>query len=170
MERDRISHRVARFRWDNDLLFRVWSDGVRHIVPRSNQRASLLRQMHEELGHFGVRMTHTMLRNQYWWTGMYQQVATYVSRCEVCDQVRSIFNTFSALLRHLPIMGLSYRSSLDFSGPLVVTPRGTKYVSVMVEHFSKWIELVALPQNSQSWLLWLFLIECWRILKHLQRC
>ena len=45
-------------------------------------------------------------------------------------------------------MGLGYRWSLDFAGPLVVTTRGAKYVLVMVEHFSKWIELVALPQNS----------------------
>lgn len=44
-------------------------------------------------------------------------------------------------------MGLGYRWSLDFAGPLTITPRGAKYVLVMVEHFSKWIELVALPQN-----------------------
>ena len=76
---------------------------------------------------------------------MYQQVAMYVSRCEVCDRVRSSFNTLSPQLQPLPIMGLGYRWSLDFAGPLVVTPRGAKYVLVMVEHFSKWIELVAQP-------------------------
>lgn len=150
MERDRVSHRVARFRWENGLLFRVWPDGARRIVPRPDQKASLVRQVHEELGHFGVRRTHSMLRSQYWWTGMYQQVATYVSRCEVCDRFRSSFNTLSPQLRPLPIMGLGYRWSLDFAGPLVVTPRGAKYVLVMVEHFSKWIELVALPQNSSE--------------------
>ena len=47
-------------------------------------------------------------------------------------------------------MGLGYRWSLDFARPLVVTPRGAKYVLVMVEHFSKWIELVTLPQNSSE--------------------
>jgi hypothetical protein len=30
----------------------------------------------------------------------------------------------------------------------MTTPRGTKYVLLMVEHFSKWIELVVLPHNS----------------------
>lgn len=37
---------------------------------------------------------------------------------------------------------------MDFAGPLVPTSRGAKYVLVMAEYFSKWIELVALPQNS----------------------
>jgi hypothetical protein len=54
MERDRVSHRITRFRWTNGLLFRVWPNGTRHIVPRPDQRASLVRQMHEELRHFGV--------------------------------------------------------------------------------------------------------------------
>ena len=99
MERDKVSHRITRFCWSNGLLFRVWPNGTRRIVPRPDQRASLVRQVHEELGHFGVRTTHFMLCNQYWWTGMYQQVATYVSRCEICDRVMSSFNTLSPQLQ-----------------------------------------------------------------------
>jgi hypothetical protein len=43
-------------------------------------------------------------------------------------------------------MGLGYRWPLDFAGWFIATPRGAKYVLVMVEHFRKWIELVALSQ------------------------
>ena len=71
----------------------MWPNGTRRIVLRPDQDASLVRQVHEELGHFGIRRTHLMLHGQYWWTGMYQQVAAYVRRCEVCDRVRSSFNT-----------------------------------------------------------------------------
>ena len=78
---------------------------------------------------------------------MYQQVVVYVERCEVCDKIRYSFNTLSPHLQPLPIMRLGYRWSLDSIGPLVVTPHGAEYVLVMVEHFGKWIELVALPQN-----------------------
>ena len=68
---------------------------------------------------------------------MYQEVAAYVGKCEVCDRVRSSFNTLSPLLKPLPIMGSGYMCSLDFAGPLPPTLRGAKYVLVMVEHFSK---------------------------------
>jgi transposase InsO family protein len=149
-ERDRIVHRMARFHWEGGLVFRRWPDGSRRVVPRPDQRLQLVRQVHEDLGHFGVRRTHSMLQGQYWWMGMQQEVATYVGRCEVCDRVRSNFNTLSPQLQPLPIMGLGYRWSLDFVGPLMTTSRGVKYVLVMVEHFSKWIELVALPQNSSE--------------------
>ena len=81
---------------------------------------------------------------------MHWEVATYVGRCEVCDRVRSNFNTLSPQLKPLSIMGLGYRWSLDFASPLLPTSRGVKDILVMVEHFSKWIELVALSQNSSE--------------------
>ena len=31
-----------------------------------------------------------------------------------------------------------------------MTPRNAKYILVMVEHFNKWIELMALPQYSSE--------------------
>jgi len=39
---------------------------------------------------------------------------------------------------------------IGFCKVLVSTSHGTKHVLVMVEHFSKWIELVALLQNSSK--------------------
>ena len=92
-----------------------------------------MRQLHEKLGQFGIRRTHLILRGQYWWIGMYQEVVAYVGRCQVYDRVKSSFNTLSPQLQSLPIMGLGYRWSLDFVGPLVVTSRGAKYMLVMVE-------------------------------------
>jgi transposase-like protein len=54
-------------------------------------------------------------------------------------------------------MGLGYRWSLDFAGPLPVTPRHNKYVLVMIEHFSKWIELVVLPNKFSEGAAYSFL-------------
>jgi hypothetical protein len=38
-----------------------------------------------------------------------------------------------------------------------VTPRHNKYVLVMIEHFSKWIELVALPDKFSEGAAYSFL-------------
>jgi hypothetical protein len=79
---------------------------------------------------------------------MQLQVQALVARCVVCDCVRVSFNAPMPQLQPLPIMGLGYRWSLDFAGPLPMTLRHNKYVLVMIEHFSKWIELVALQISS----------------------
>jgi hypothetical protein len=54
-------------------------------------------------------------------------------------------------------MGLGYRWNLDFAGPLPLIIRHNKYVLVMVEHFSKWIELVPSPDKSNEGVAYTFL-------------
>ena len=95
MERDWIKHQITRF---HCKLFLLWSGGIRFIVCRPDYRASLVRQVYEKLGHFGIRMTHSMLRDQYYWTNIYKHVAAYVRRCEVFDRVMPSFNILSLQL------------------------------------------------------------------------
>jgi transposase InsO family protein len=117
----------------------------------------LIKHAHEDLGHFGVRRTYSLLQIHYWWRGMQLQVQALVARCVVCDRVQASFKAPMPQLQPLPIMGLGYRWSLDFAGPLPVIPRHNKYVLVMIEHFSKWIELVALPDKFSEGAAYSFL-------------
>jgi hypothetical protein len=41
-----------------------------------------------------------------------------------------------------------YHWSCDLAGELPYTSKGNVYIMVMIEHFSKWVELVALPNKS----------------------
>ena len=149
-ERDRITQRAKRFAWEGTQLLRVFSYGRRKVVPKPPERERLTQQVHVELGHFGVRRTHSLLQTQYWWVGMQGQVQQTVARCRVCDRVRASFNAPTLILQPLPIMGLGYRWGVDFAGPIPITKRHNKYVLVMIEHFSKWVELVALPDKSSE--------------------
>ncbi len=79
----------------------------------------------------------------------------------VCDRVRASFN--ASQLHPLLIMGLGYCWSLDFVGPLPLMVRHNRYVLVMVEHFSKWIELVPSLDKSSEGVAYAFLD---RVLSH----
>jgi hypothetical protein len=52
------------------------------------------------------------------------------------------------MLSPLLIQGMFYRWSCDLVGELPQTSRGNVYIMIMIEHFSKWVELVALPDKS----------------------
>jgi hypothetical protein len=43
-----------------------------------------------------------------------------------------------------------YRWSCDLAGELPQTFRGNVYIMIMIEHFSKWVELVALLDKSHN--------------------
>jgi hypothetical protein len=60
-------------------------------------------------------------------------------------------------------MGLGYCWSLDFAGPLPLTVQHNRYVLVMVEQFSKWIELVPSPEKCSEGIAYAFLD---RVLSH----
>jgi len=52
------------------------------------------------------------------------------------------------MLSPLPIQGMFYRWSCDLARELPQTSRGNVYIMIMIEHFSKWVELIALPDKS----------------------
>ena len=115
------------------------------------------------LAYVGHR-TYSMLRGQYWWTDIL--VDAYVKRSEVCDWIRSSFNTLLHQLLPFLIIGQGYRWSLDFIGPLVVTPCGAKYVLVMVEHLASGLNLSLYLKTLQSCPRQPFWIVCWHVLEH----
>jgi hypothetical protein len=41
-----------------------------------------------------------------------------------------------------------YQWSCDLAGELPQSSRGNVYIKIMIKHFSKWVELVALPDKS----------------------
>jgi hypothetical protein len=91
-ERNRVFQRTKRYRLEGTHILRVWEDGRVRIVPHPNQRKRIVRHAHEELGHFGVKRTYSLLLGQYWWRGMHTDVQRLVSHCMVCDRVRASFN------------------------------------------------------------------------------
>ncbi|CAM6086541.1 unnamed protein product [Calypogeia fissa] len=162
-EKDRVFQRAKRYRLEGRHILRVWEDGRVRVIPHPSQRTRIVLHAHEELGHYGVKRTYSLLQGQYWWRGMHMDVQQLVARCMVCDRVRASFNAPTPQLHPLPIMGLGYRWSLDFAGPLPLTVRHHRYVLVMVEHFFKWIELVALPDKASEGTAYEFLD---RVLSH----
>ncbi len=108
-EKDRVLQRAKRYRLEGTHILRVWEDGRVQIIPHPAQRGRIVRHAHEELGHFGVKRTYSLLLSQYWWRGMHTDVQGLVSRYMVCDRVKASFNAPTPQLHPLLIMGLGYR-------------------------------------------------------------
>ena len=82
-------------------------------------------------------------------------VQQIVTRCQICNRVFASFYAPKLVLQPLLIMNLGYPWSLDFATPLSITKR---YILVMIsQHFSKWIELVALLDKFSGGAAYAFL-------------
>ena len=80
--------------------------GSRLCVPATEE---LKRQILEEAHSFvyamhpGSTKMYRTLKKYYWWSGMKREVAEYVSKCFICQQVKAERQKPSGLLQPLPI-------------------------------------------------------------------
>jgi transposase InsO family protein len=147
VEHNRLRRRCQGYEWEDPKLFRVMADSSRKQVPHPDRRTDLIMQVHKQTGHFGQKRTLALLLNNYWWAGMGLDVAAVLSSCASCNRVRSHPAPTQAELQPLPIKGMFYRWGVDMAGPFPSTTRGNRYVLIMIEHFSKQIEVVPLPDK-----------------------
>jgi hypothetical protein len=100
------------------------------------------------MGHYGVRRTAALVLTAYWWHGMLAEVAAFVSKCKLCSRVRSSFNAVHPTLHPLPICGMFYRVGVDLAGPFNKTRLGAVYVMIVIEHYSKYLDVIPLPNKE----------------------
>jgi hypothetical protein len=62
--------------------------------------------------------------------------------------MRTSFSFRQLTLSPLPIQGMFYCWSCDLVGELPQTFKGNVYIMILIEHFSKWVELIGLPNKS----------------------
>ena len=148
-ERKRVAKRAKAYRWHGGKLSRVFWDGSTREVLPPGARQQAVKAMHEQTGHFGVRRTTHLVRQQYWWVGLDADVRTAVRRCELCGRVNAAFNARAPQLNPLPLQGMFYRWGVDLAGPFVKSRgRGNMYVMICVEHWSKVVVLIPIQDKT----------------------
>jgi hypothetical protein len=109
------------------------------VVPRANAlRTMVLAYLHDADGHHGRDKVAAAASTRFWWQGMDAAVRKYVASCPKCQQVKPAPGKEQGLAMPLPVPeGPWTWVTMDFLGPLPVTPRGHDMVLVFVDRFTK---------------------------------
>ena len=110
------------------------------------QRALYAHHLSYYGGHFGLAKTFARLALQYCWPRQRSNVRPFLARCTFC-----MANTqFSKPWRWLgfPIGTLFEIVAADILGPLIPTARRRTYILVLIDHHTRWVELIALPEPT----------------------
>nr|GFB77306.1 retrotransposable element Tf2 [Tanacetum cinerariifolium] len=107
---------LIEFLLDDDNV--LWQ-GARLCVPNdATLREALLTEAHSSpfSVHPGSTKMYHDLKQHFWWSGMKRDVATFVSRCLICQQVKIEHHQASGLLQPLDILVVVDRltKSADF--------------------------------------------------------
>ena len=119
------------------------------LVPKM-LRCEVMRQMHNTLlsGHLGRKKTKERISQRFYWYEMREDIHNWVLKCDTCSSNKAPSKTPRAALGSLPVGAPLDRMATDILGPLPITPRGNRYILVVTDHFSKWVEIFPVPDQT----------------------
>lgn len=120
-----------------------------YVVPRS-QRLPVLKQAHDSStsGHLGVEKTIERIIPKLYWYKQLDDIKAYVQSCTSCQSVKSAQRYNIAPMQPIRTTRPSELLTTDIMGPLPTTDGGNRYVLVVVDHFTKWVELFAMETQT----------------------
>ncbi len=149
------------------VLYRRWetpsgdSTTKQLIVPK-DLRPALLHQLHgvPTAGHFGVAKTLGRLRERFYWVWCHRDVQDWCRNCDLCAQKRGPQRKTKARLGQYNVGSPMERLAVDVMGPLPLTEAGNKYILVIADYFSKWVEAYPLPNQEAKTVAEVLVKEC----------
>ncbi|GBG60530.1 hypothetical protein CBR_g8553 [Chara braunii] len=128
----------------DDIL--IFSRTVEEQVAHLDNVLCLLRR-HK----FKINGEKSNLLQRFWWPAMMRDAKLYVETCQVCQRDKPRTHAPLGLLKPLPIPERPGESlSMDFMDTLVTSKSGMRHIFVIVDRFSKYARLVAMPETAKT--------------------
>ncbi len=124
---------------------------LQFLVP-SCMKKELLHEMHNSVlsGHLGRKKTQEKLLQRFYWYGVREDVNLWVEKCDECGAIKAPNQTLKAPLGDMKVGAPMDRLATDIMGPLPETPRGNKFILVVTDHFTKWVEIFPVPDQTAA--------------------
>ena len=135
------------------VMYYVWlnkEDRRVCLVVPEKLRKKILSSCHDSktAGHLGQNKTSARVKKSFYWYNMGEDIILYVRECDVCSRNKSPANPPRAALRKYHSGYPMERAHMDVLGPFVKNALGNKYILVMVDQFTKWVDCAAKPEQS----------------------
>ena len=125
---------------DGQLFFIKEKDNPRLVIKADENLRKVLNEGHAGEGnkHFKGEATAERLARNFYWPRMGTQIHEWVKTCEICQ--RADKPTKNNPLRPIKVSEPFELIGMDLIGPLPETVQGNKYIIVLTEYLTKWVE------------------------------
>ena len=136
------------------ILYYKNNGSLRKIIEDTKQKFQLIEAAHN-VGHEGIYKTYHRLRRDYYWSGMNNDIKLFIKCCPKCQMFKPsrLTNKNVETIPTKPELPFS-RVGLDIVGPLPTTIHGNKYIIVLVDYLTKWVEAEPLKSIESDDVIW----------------
>ena len=160
--RERAEVKYYWSRWNqlqrkDGVWYYHWKEAVgesqwKAIVPPAGQ-ADILTEHHDNrmAGHFGMEKTLSRLRQSpYFWPKMRATVEDWCRKCGVCARTKATNRKMKAPMQSVGAGVTLERVGIDILGPLPETHQGNRFILVVGDYWTKWMEAYPIPNHTAS--------------------
>lgn len=133
----------------NGKLYYKTDLGEKWVVPKG-VRWQILKQCHDDIGHFAFDKTLSKIKETYWFPKMRRFVKKYVESCLECAYAKS------SLSRKPPLHPIEKKDipfdtlHIDHVGPFVKSSKGNSYLLVIVDAYTKFLVMKPVKTTKTS--------------------
>ena len=119
------------------------------VVPRS-LKDTVLESLHCGLtaGHLGVKKTISKVKKSFYWYRMKESIRTWIKNCTVCGARKSPNKKLKSTPQNYSVGAPMDRVATDILGPFPQSSSGNRYILLVGDYFTRWIEAYAIPEFS----------------------
>nr|GFC77024.1 reverse transcriptase domain-containing protein [Tanacetum cinerariifolium] len=136
--------------WDDPYLFRTCADQIIRCCVADKEAIDILNACHSGPigGHYGASYTaKKVFDSGFYWPSIYKDAFELVKRCDSCQRQGKISQKDEMKQNFIQICEIFDVWGINFMGPFP-SSKGNKYILVVVDYLSKWVEAKALPTND----------------------
>ena len=118
------------------------------IIP-THLRSMVLQHLHDSRtgGHFGVAKTLGKVRERFFWPYYRRDVERWCKNCEQCGSRKGPQRKQRGPMKQFIVGAPLERIAVDVLGPLPVSEKGNKYLLIVGDYFTKWVEAYPLENR-----------------------
>jgi transposase InsO family protein len=134
---------------DNDEVLYQKVEGKYLACVPIEFRRQIIRRYHDipVSGHYGVEKTHQLMKQRLTFPRMKTEIFRHISACDVCQKYKHRRGQATLKLAQIPPFPF-HTISMDVVGPLPTGRSGFKYVLVIQDVLTRWIEFIPMTRTD----------------------
>ena len=130
------------------ILYKVMGKMVLLMVPQCLQ-TRVLDQYHTHVVsvHAARDRLWEIIKNRFYWDGIYEYVRTYVRNCETCQKIKTRAPVRAGLLQPIKSNRPFQIVGIDIA-IMRISSNKSKYILVCIDYFTNWVEAAAMKSMT----------------------